>query len=104
MASTAIHKEEEKTEYFDSPEELDKKCEMLAQMILASKHMVAYTGAGISTGAGIPDYRSGYNTVMKTGPGAWEKAAFKKEYTKKIERVEIRSAIPSDTHMSLVEL
>jgi len=30
MVETAIHKEEEKTEYFDSPEELDHKCEMLA--------------------------------------------------------------------------
>ena len=104
MASTAIHKEEEKTEYFDSPEELDAKCEALAQMILASNHFVGYTGAGISTGCGIADYRSGYNTCMQTGPGGWEKAALKKEYKKKAVTVPMTAAIPSDTHMAFVEL
>ena len=75
MASTAIKNEEEKKEYFDSPQELDRKVEKLAQMIMSSEHFVAYTGAGISTAAGIADYRSGVNTVLKTGPGCWEKAA-----------------------------
>jgi len=44
-------------------------------MILQSKHFIAFTGAGISTSAGIPDYRSGVNTVLPTGPGCWEKLA-----------------------------
>jgi len=30
MADTAIKSEEEKKEYFDSPQELDRKCELLA--------------------------------------------------------------------------
>ena len=80
MADTAIKTEEEKKEYFDSPEELDEKVSMLAEMIIMSQHMVAFTGAGISTASGIPDYRSGYNTVMETGPGCWETAANKKKY------------------------
>ena len=73
--SSAITDEEEKREFFDTEKELDAKCDKLAQLILESKHMVAFTGAGISTGAGIPDYRSGANTVLKTGAGCWEKAA-----------------------------
>lgn len=75
MADTAIKTEEEKKEYFDTPEELDMKCEQLANMILASEYFVSFTGAGISTAAGIRDYRSGANTVLKTGPGCWETAA-----------------------------
>ena len=46
-------------------------------MIFESKHFIAFTGAGISTACGIPDFRSGINTVLKTGPGAWEKKAQK---------------------------
>jgi len=48
-------------------------------MIFESKHFIAFTGAGISTACGIPDFRSGVNTVLKTGPGAWEKKAQKVE-------------------------
>ena len=77
MADTAIKTEEEKKEYFDSPEVLDEKVGILAEMVLTSAHFVAFTGAGISTSTGIPDYRSGYNTVLATGPGCWETAANK---------------------------
>ena len=75
MADTAIKSEEEKKEYFDPPEVLDEKCEKLALWISSAEHFIAFTGAGISTSAGIPDFRSGINTVLETGPGAWEKAA-----------------------------
>ena len=75
MADTAIKDEEEKREYFDSEEDLDKKVEQLALMIQASEHFCTFTGAGISTAAGIADFRSGANTCLPTGPGCWEKAA-----------------------------
>lgn len=82
MADTAIKSEEEKKEYFDTPEELERKCDLLAQWIRSSEHFVAFTGAGISTSAGIPDFRSGFDTVLETGPGAWEKAANKAKVSK----------------------
>ena len=44
-------------------------------MIRESKHFVSFTGAGISTASGIPDYRSGADTVLKTGAGCWEEMA-----------------------------
>lgn len=120
MAQTAHKSEEEKKEYFDSPEVLNEKVEMLAEMILTSEHFVAFTGAGISTSSGIPDYRSGFDTVLKTGPGAWESLANKKKFeqhqraaaaggVKKAAdantvRSQIQKAYPSKTHMALVEL
>ncbi len=69
-----------------------------------SKHFIAFTGAGISTACGVPDFRSGVNTVLKTGPGAWEKKA---QHVKEVPNknvVDMRNAIPSFTHMSLVAM
>ena len=86
MASTAIKNEEEKKEYFDSPEELDEKVTMLAEMIVFSNNCMAFTGAGISTASGIPDYRSGMNTVLETGPGCWETAANKLKYKEETKK------------------
>ena len=114
MASTAIKNDEEKTEFFDSPEVLDAKVSEFAEMIQASEHMVAFTGAGISTSVGIPDYRSGANTVISTGPGCWETQANiqkAKAAGKDIKRIPmsnfnttIQQARPGLTHMGLFEL
>ncbi|KPP57714.1 NAD-dependent protein deacetylase sirtuin-6-like [Scleropages formosus] len=46
-------------EVFDSPEQLRCQVAALAQMIRDAKYLVVHTGAGISTSAGIPDFRSG---------------------------------------------
>lgn len=44
-------------ELFDDDAALQKKLETLAAWWQESKHVVVYTGAGISTAAGLPDYR-----------------------------------------------
>ena len=64
-----------KEEKVESPEIVRQKAEELAEMIQRSKYFIAFTGAGISTSTGIPDYRSGHGTILKTGPGAYEKPA-----------------------------
>lgn len=114
MADTAIKSEEEKKEYFDDPHVLDEKVTMLAEMVLTAQHMTVFTGAGISTACGIPDFRSGFDTVMETGPGCWETAANKAKYAamqkdpkKKVAqgaKVGMAKAKPSLTHMAFVEL
>lgn len=45
-------------EYNDIPSVLRSKVKLLADMVRKSKHMAAYTGAGISTASGIGDYAS----------------------------------------------
>ena len=87
-------------------------------MIREANYFTCFTGAGISTSTGIPDYRSGYDTVLETGPGCWEKAAFVEKYKDELIaagkelpschripfNMTIEQARPSLCHMALVEL
>merc|ERR1711988_1710751 len=58
------------TEYDESKHDLDIKIRHLAEMIQGSESVVFFTGAGISTAAGISDYR---------GPtGVWTRQRMKK--------------------------
>eukprot|EP01084_Bolivina_argentea_P028346 52700_1 len=97
-------------EFFDDEKTLDTKIKKLAQLIKQSKHFVAFTGAGISTAAGIPDYRSGINTSLDTGTGIWaKKTAIKQGKIKQIKQPKIKNkglckTIPTTSHMALVAL
>ncbi len=57
MAFTAHSDPDTATERFDTAAVLSEKLDILADMIKASTHFVAFTGAGISTSAGIHDFR-----------------------------------------------
>ncbi|KAL0938524.1 silent information regulator family protein [Colletotrichum truncatum] len=92
MADTAPKVAE--AERRESPSLVDKKAALLAEKIKTSNHFIAFTGAGISTSAGIPDFR---------GPdGVWTLRAQGRKRTGKATST--LQAIPTPTHMALVEL
>lgn len=41
----------------DVQEVLESKCDILARALQQARHLVVYSGAGVSTAACIPDYR-----------------------------------------------
>jgi len=53
--STAHKTEAEYVEHFDDKKTFRKKCKTLANWIRESEHMIAFTGAGVSTSTGVPD-------------------------------------------------
>ena len=72
--------------------DLDKRIETLAQWMCEAKHLVVFTGAGISTESGLPDFR---------GPdGIWTRQA--KGLPPKTR--DLSSAEPNAGHMAIVEL
>ncbi|KAK4594275.1 hypothetical protein RGQ29_018098 [Quercus rubra] len=82
------------SEIFDPPHVLQQKIENLAALIRKSKHLVAFTGAGISTSCGIPDFRGpkGVWTLQHEGKGVPEAS------------LPFHRAMPGITHMALVSL
>jgi len=85
--------EDEIKEYVEEKEVTISKIKTLAKMIKEGKHLVIYTGAGVSTSAKIPDYR---------GPtGVW--SLRDKGLSPNFE-ITIEQALPTETHMAIKEL
>lgn len=82
------------SEIFEPLHVLQEKIERLAVMIRKSKHLVVFTGAGISTSCGIPDFRGpkGIWTLQREGKALPQAS------------LPFHRAMPSMTHMALVEL
>ncbi|XP_074106429.1 uncharacterized protein LOC141532128 isoform X2 [Cotesia typhae] len=80
-------------EKYDSTEKLKLKCDILTGWINESRHVVVHTGAGISTSAGISDFRGPY--------GVWtlERKGLKPEKNMAFDK-----AVPTKTHMALKKL
>lgn len=92
MAHTALS-DSEITEFFDDESILTRKVKELARLVRASKHFVIYTGAGISTSAGIPDFR---------GPkGVW---TLKAKGLRPQARAHRGAIEPTAGHMAIVAL
>lgn len=72
-----------------------QKVPVLADLLRSSRHTVVHTGAGLSTAAGIPDFR---------GPnGVWTREAKGLE-PRPVGAVAFERAVPSVGHMALVAL
>eukprot|EP00928_Gymnodinium_smaydae_P021266 TRINITY_DN18280_c1_g1_i2.p1 TRINITY_DN18280_c1_g1~~TRINITY_DN18280_c1_g1_i2.p1 ORF type:complete len:552 (-),score=66.54 TRINITY_DN18280_c1_g1_i2:61-1716(-) len=93
MAHTAHKDEEMMREHNDAADVLEGKIRNLSHMIRESKRIVVFTGAGISTSAGISDFR---------GPmGVWTRKA---QGLAPIAGTSTVKALPTKTHMGIVEL
>lgn len=80
-------------ERYDTAETLRIKCGLLAEWIQGARHVVVHTGAGISTAAGIPDFR-GTN-------GVW---TLEQKGLRPSMNISFDDAIPTKTHMALKKL
>lgn len=79
----------------ESENDVKLKTELLANLIKESKHVVVLVGAGISTSAGIPDFRG------KNGVWTLEKKNIK---TENQNDVSLADAKPTLTHMTIRSL
>lgn len=78
---------------FDSVAELSGKMDILADVLRTCKYLVVHTGAGVSTTAGIPDFR---------GPrGVW---TLEKQGLSPQVDISFADARPTVTHMAMVAL
>jgi len=75
-------------------EPLEKRIQTLAQWLYESRHPVIFTGAGISTDSGLPDFRGPDGLWTRRDKGLPEKPA----------TMRYREAMPNNGHYAVAEL
>jgi len=116
MADTVsddVH-DKEYMEYVDNEKTFEKKIDRLVQLIQEHRgNICIFTGAGISTSSGIPDFRSGLNSCTGMPAGKWCKDATEKGWTEEQKQEERKrrrrtvnalQALPTRSHMALCAL
>jgi len=90
---------------------MKEKINKVAQMIAASKRLVVFTGAGISTESGIPDFRGPDGLWTKVDPEdfTFDKFLSSRETRKKVwyylvEGGLMTNAKPNQAHLAIAEL
>ena len=90
------------------------KINQLTQLVKKHKgQILVYTGAGLSTSAGIADFRSGLNSATGMPAGKWCRQATEEQWTDSAaeeQKIRVRvtvpttQAVPTPSHMALVSL
>lgn len=93
MSHTAHRDQRMMEEITMSPEELNSKCEQLAELVKKTSKIIFFSGAGLSTASDIGDYRS--------STGLWTLASQGRE--REFKSVPLHLAKPNLGHMSIVE-
>jgi len=116
MATTVADdlRSREYEELIDDQSTVREKIVQLAGLVRQhAGRVVVVTGAGISTGAGVPDFRSGVNSVTGLPAGKWCRQATEDKWTeaqatqermRAAQAVPTTKAVPTPSHMALVTL
>ena len=89
---------------------MDEKISLVAKKIKSSKHLVVFTGAGISTESGIPDYRSQGGIWDKFQPVYFDEFMSSRESRIRYweQRLDMEKGLaaskPNTGHMSIAKL
>jgi NAD-dependent deacetylase len=91
--------------------DIDYQTDVLAELILKAKKVVVFTGAGISTESGIPDFRSPGGIWSKYDPGEFTYQGFiadpetrKKQWKMMVESGFTKETEPNSAHYAIAEL
>mmetsp|Transcript_12254 Transcript_12254/g.15883 ORF Transcript_12254/g.15883 Transcript_12254/m.15883 type:complete len:318 (-) Transcript_12254:1023-1976(-) len=95
-------------ETYDTKRSLKTKLNQLVKLVKEAKHLVAITGAGISTSSGIPDFRGPNGVWTKEKEAERKKLDLKGDNTvdpyKQMDPLCFEKAKPSPTHDILTQL